>query len=99
MSIILDIRKEGLVYYDALDLSIQVAEAGFAFSTEAIELCQDLSDPDADPNETQHFITEMRCTARKAQDDANAAIEKFQAVQRGLFEVFLLRNLFTLYTA
>ena len=91
-------QKYGGVYYDAIDLSVQTAEAGYAFSTEAIELCGALLDPDNDPTELNEFIEDMKLTAKQAHEQSRTTVDKFQEVRSGLFEAcFLLASFSTIF--
>jgi hypothetical protein len=85
--IICDVGKQGLIYYDAIDMSIGTAEAGYAFSTEAIDLCRELLEPTSDLEELQTFVTSMQDTARKAHEDSKATLGMFDMVRTGLIEV------------
>jgi hypothetical protein len=76
-----------LVYYEAIDMTIQTAEAGYAFSTEAIDLCHDLLDTNTDLEDLQEYIRLMKVAARKAHHDSKVATDKFTYVQKGIFEV------------
>jgi hypothetical protein len=85
--IICDVREQGLIYYDAIDMSIGTAEAGYAFSTEAIDLCDELLEPTFDLEELQKFVTLMQDTARKAHKDSKATLSLFDKVRTALIEV------------
>jgi hypothetical protein len=86
-AIIQDMHKYGLVYYAAIDMSIQAAEAGYAFSAEAIDLCHDLLDTDTNLEDLQEYIISMKDVARQAHQSSKAAVDKYNYVRQGIFEV------------
>jgi hypothetical protein len=85
--IIQDVRKQSQVYCKAIDMSVQTADDGCAFSTEAIDLCDFLLSEDNTAEDLVDFISEMRETAVAAHRAATKTSEKFRSVRTGLFEV------------
>lgn len=88
-SLIERVQEQGIVYYRALDKSIQVVEDGYAFSVDSEELCGFLLDPHYTEKELQEFVSSMRDFAKQAHSDAKTTVDMFRSVRQGLNEVFL----------
>ena len=86
-AVIVSIRRQGSAYYRAVDRSIQAAVDGYKFSSDAIDLCDALLDPQTTREDLLEFIGEMKVFAKKALDDANSMCEDFRMVRHGLNEV------------
>jgi hypothetical protein len=89
--VIKNIQGQTLVYCEAMDTSIKTAQDGLDFSSDAIELCGHLLDPDTDPNDLQGYIGDMQNKAKRAHEDSSTTWNKFREVRQGLMEVRCLR--------
>lgn len=81
------IQKQGSAYYSAIEESIGTAEAGVAFSADAIDLCENLLNPRWNRQELVQYASEMRSTASKAVAAATEARDLFGGVRTGLYEI------------
>jgi len=87
MKVVGDIRRHGLVYCKAIDKSIDTAQEGFDFSSDAIGLCDHLLDKDTNLEDLREYISEMQCDARHAREGSTEVLGRFRAVREGLTEV------------
>lgn len=85
--IIAGVQRQGEAYYDGLDLSIKTAENAYTFSTDAVDLCNALLNPDYSVEELQQFIDDMRELAQDARDDALNTSNVFRSVRERLNQV------------
>jgi hypothetical protein len=88
MDIIVHIRHHTAVYFDAIDMSIQISEEGASFAEDAFALCRFLSQDN--PSESlMAFLDDMIELASKAHQSAQSTVDKFRSARRGLFQVII----------
>ena len=85
--IITKIQASSTAYHAALDMSIMMAKAGYAFCKDAEDLCKYLVDPDISVVDLQKYINEMKDKVRQAHLDATSMTQSFRSVQQSLFGV------------
>lgn len=85
--VIKDIQSHAVIYLDAIDTSIKTAQDGYAFSSDAIELCDYLLDPTTNIGELWEYIDDMCGKAKSAHGDSVIVLGKFRDVCKGLMEV------------
>jgi hypothetical protein len=86
VSVVREIEKNGLIYYEAIDMSIKTAEDGHAFSSDIIDLCDFLLDPSTELSDILAYVETIRDKASRAHTDSKATMEKFRAVRAGLYK-------------
>lgn len=84
-----DIGRLGLIYYEAIDLSIKTAQDGYNFSGDAVQLCELLLNQETDVNDLREYIQDMRDKAKTACEECTHTLNKFRDVRQGLNEVSL----------
>jgi|SRR5882762_4355356 len=85
--IIQEIRKHGATYRDAIDMSIQTAQAGYNFSIDAIDLCDFLLEPDISLGDLEEYVRSMQDVAKRAHQDSARTFQMFKSVQHPIREV------------
>lgn len=80
------IQSHAVIYLDAIDTSIKTAQDGYAFISDAIELCGYLIDPVTDIKELREYIEKMCRKSKSARNDSTIALGKFRDVRKGLIE-------------
>ncbi|KIM23326.1 hypothetical protein M408DRAFT_332413 [Serendipita vermifera MAFF 305830] len=85
--VIQDVHRVGLVYYEAIDLSINTAQHGFDFSGDAVQLCDSLLNPDTEMEALREYIQDMKDKAQGAQEECTNALNKFRKVRQDLNEL------------
>lgn len=82
-----DIRRIGLAFYEAIDLSIGIAQHEFDFSGDAIELCDLLLSADTEIEELREYIQDMNDKAKAAREECTNALDKFRKVRQELNQI------------
>ena len=85
-------------YYLAITGSVDAAELGYSFSTEAIAFCERLARATESPESLTEGIREMSDLANKAYAASSAMTAKFREVRANMFEVGLFPNPFSMGT-
>jgi len=85
--IIQEIRKHGATYRDAIDMSIQTAQAGYNFSIDAIDLCDFLLEPDISLGDLEEYVRSMQDVAKRAHQDSARTFQMFKSVQHPIREL------------
>jgi hypothetical protein len=85
-SIIDDIKKHAVSYFNAIDLSIKSSENGAAFAADASSVCGYLRDRES-RDDIVSFIRSMQATAQKSHKEAEDTLVKFREIRTGLLQV------------
>lgn len=86
--IIENVKKQGLDYYEALDLSIGAAQHGCTFCGDAEMLCDFLLDGTSTEGQLREFIGDMQIIVTQAHQEALELSKRFRSVRGGLFQVY-----------
>lgn len=76
-----------MVYFGAIDTSIETANDGYGFSKDAVRLCEVLLDPETGEGDLHGYIQDMKSGAKVAWERSTLTLNKFRAVRTRLNEV------------